>query len=106
MKKQAEITFSDITEYEVIAHVHTAETRLSVKHNDETTIYGNIYSGNRQELESFISSLEALPELIDSIEYWLALDRTKAEGNEEVKRIHELAKEKFCKVMELVYNGK
>ena len=106
MKKLVKISLSDINEYEIIPHVNTAQTRLSVKHNDETTIYGDIYSGDRQELESFISSLEALPELIDAVEFYLALDRTKVVGNEELKRVHQLAKERFCTVLEKVYNGK
>ena len=106
MKKTAEIKFTEVEEYDIIPHVHTAKTRLNVKRNDQTTIWADIYCGDRQELESFISSLEALPELIDAVEYYLALDRTKVVGNEELKRVHQLAKERFCTVLEKVYNGK
>jgi len=106
MKKTAEIKFTEVEEYDIIPHVHTAKTRISVKHNDTITIYGDIYCGERQELESFMNSLKALPELIDAVQYYLALDRSKVVGNEELKRVHQLAKERFCTVLEKVYNGK
>lgn len=104
--KKVEIKLSEVREFEIAEAIQNHSTKLSVKRNDKTTVYGDIYAQDKQELESFINQLEALPELIDSIEFWLALDRTKAEGNEEIKRIHELTKQRFCKVMELVYNGK